>query len=320
MAGGENSAMAHASSVTPEARAQPAGRRAGRLQPPRLPALVVLARSWKLLACATSVATLACAFLAIFVMTKWYRAEAVLRPVSEVMPNRLAISERPISASALLDQVMPVSRAEELMTTVGSFQFSLAMVKNHHLERALLGTKHWRPWNQHPDPSWEIYRTLQKRFSCDYSISTGNLTLYYQDRDRTMAQTILGFYVDDLRAKLREEQVSTTTATAKSLREEAASTPDTLLQQQLFQLIAEQVQQQKLAMVDANFAFKIIDAPRVSDKPYSPSVLLVSGLAFVVTLFISCLIILTRELRTYGEGERELARASGRETRGDPVR
>ncbi len=254
-----------------------------------------------------------------FVMTKWYRAEAVLRPVSEVMPNRLAVSERPLNVSSLLDQVVPTSRAEELMTTVESFQFSLAMVKNHHLERALR-TKHWLPWNRHPDPSWEIYRTLQKRFSCDYSISTGNLTLYYQDRDRTMAQTILGFYIDDLRAKLREEQVGTTTATAKSLRDEAGSTPDTLLQQQLFQLIAEQLQQQKLAMVDANFAFKVIDAPRASDKPYSPSVLLVSGLAFVVTLFISCLIILTREPWTYGEGERELALASGRETRGDAAR
>ena len=320
MVGGENSAMAHASSVAPEVRGQPAERRAGRFQPPRLPALVVLARSWKLLACATSVATLACAFLAMFVMTKWYRAEAVLRPVSEVMPNRLAANEQPLMVSSLLDQVLPTSRAEELMTTIESFQFSLAMVKNHHLEPALLRTKHWRPWNQHPDPSWEIYRALQERFSCDYSISTGNITLYYQDRDRTMAQTILGFYVDDLRAKLREEQVGTTTATAKSLREEAESTPDTLLQQQLFQLIADQVQEQKLAMVDANFAFKVIDAPKASDKPYSPSVLLISGLAFVVTLFISCLIILTRELFTYGGGERELALASGRETRGDAAR
>jgi len=300
MVGGENSAMAHASSVAPEVRAQPGERRAGHFQPPRLPALVVLARNWKLLAYGTSVATLACAFLAMFVMTKWYRAEAVLRPVSELMPNRLAVSERPLNVSSLLDQVVPTSRAEELITTVESFQFSLAMVKNLHLERALLSTRHWRPWNRHPDPAWEIYRTLQARFSCDYSISTGNLTLYYQDRDRAMAQTILGFYVDDLRAKLREEQVGTTTATAKSLRDEAGSTPDTLLQQQLFQLIAEQLQQQKLAMVDANFAFKVIDAPRASDRPYSPSVLLVSGLAFVVTLFISCLIILTREQLTYG--------------------
>lgn len=312
--------MAHASSVAPEARAQPAERRAGHFQPPRLPALVVLARSWKLLACATSVATLGCAFLAMFVMPKWYRAEAVLRPVSEVMPNRLAAMEQPLNVSSLVEQILPTSRAEELMSTVESFQFSLAMVKNHNLERGLLGTKHWRPWNQHPDPSWEIFRTLQKRFSCDYSISTGNLTLYYQDRDRMLAQSILGFYIDDLRAKLREEQVRTTTATAKSLRDEAGSTPDTLLQQQLFQLIADQLQQQKLAMVDANFAFKVIDAPKASDKPYSPSVLMVSGLGFVITLFISCLIILTREPWTYGEGERELALASGRETRGDPAR
>ncbi len=155
-----------------------------------------------------------------FVMPKWYRAEAVLRPVSEVMPNRLAAMEQPLNVSSLVEQILPTSRAEELMSTVESFQFSLAMVKNHNLERGLLGTKHWRPWNQHPDPSWEIFRTLQKRFSCDYSISTGNLTLYYQDRDRTMAQSILGFYIDDLRAKLREEQVRTTTATAKSLSSE----------------------------------------------------------------------------------------------------
>jgi len=76
-----------------------------------LPALVVLARTWKLLVFATSVATLVCAFLALFVMAKWYRAEAVLRPVSELMPNRLAVSERPLNVSSLLDQVVPTSRA-----------------------------------------------------------------------------------------------------------------------------------------------------------------------------------------------------------------
>jgi hypothetical protein len=311
--------MAQASPAAPEARTQPAERRSARIQPPRLPALVVLARSWKFLAAATSVATLLAAFLAMFVMPRWYRAEVVLRPVSEVMPNRLEISERPLSVASVLDQVVPTSRAEELMTTVQSFQFSLAMVKNHHLESALRA-EHWLPWRQTADPSWEIFRTLQKRFSSDYSISTGNLTLYYQDHDRAMAQTILGFYVDDLRSKLREEQVSTTKATAQSLKDEAGSTPDTLLQQQLFQLIAEQLQQEKLAMVDANFAFKVIDAPRVSDKQFSPSVLMVSGLAFVVTLFLSCLVILIREQFSYGGGERELALASGRETRPDAVR
>src|SRR5208337_193991 len=174
--------MALASSLTPEARAQPAERRSVHFQPPRLPALVVLARRWKLLACVTSVATLVAAFLATFVMTKWYRAEAVLRPVSELMPNRFAASRPPLSVSTLLDQVVPTSRAEELMATVESFQFSMAMVKNHHLERVLLKTMHWRPWNQQPDPSWEIYRTLRDRFSCDYSVTTGNITLYYLDR------------------------------------------------------------------------------------------------------------------------------------------
>lgn len=311
--------MAQASPAAPEARTQPAERRSARLQPPRLPALVVLARSWKFLAAATSVATLLAAFLAMFVVPKWYRAEVVLRPVSEVMPNRLQISERPLSVASVLDQVVPTSRAEELMTTVQSFQFSLAMVKNHHLERTLR-KRHWLPWRQNGDPSWEVYRTLQERFTCEYSISTGNLTLYYQDRDRMNAQTILEYYVDDLRSKLREEQVATTKATAQSLKDEAGSTPDTLLQQQLFQLIAEQLQQEKLAIVDANFAFKVIDAPKSSDKPYSPSVLMVSGLAFVVTLFISCLILLTREQFNYGGGERELALTPSRETRGDQFR
>jgi capsular polysaccharide biosynthesis protein len=309
--------MAQASPAAPEARTQPAERRSPRIQPPRLPALVVLARSWKFLAAVTSVATLGAAFLAMFVMPKWYRAEVVLRPVSEVMPNRLAVSERPLSVASVLDQVVPTSRAEELITTVESFQFSLAMVKKHHLEQSLR-KPHWL--NQHGDPSWEIYRTLKERFACEYSISTGNLTLYYKDRDRTTAQTILGYYVDDLRAKLREEQVSSTRATATSLKDEAGATPDPLLQQQLFQLIAEQLQQQKLAMVDANFAFKVIDAPKSSDRAYSPSVGMVTGLAFVVTLFLSCLILLTREQLNYGGGERELALASGREPRGDQIR
>ncbi len=46
-------------------------------------------------------------------------------------------------------------------------------------------------------------------------------------------------------------------------------------------------------MVDADFAFKVIENPAASDRPYSPNIVMVAGLAGVVSLVLCCLIVVS---------------------------
>ncbi len=59
-------------------------------------------------------------------------------------------------------------------------------------------------------------------------------------------------------------------------------------------------------MVDADFAFKVIETPAASDHPYSPNILMVTGMAGIVSLVLCCLIVVSldwlRRVRLASEG------------------
>src|SRR5262249_12461961 len=131
------------------------------------------------------------------------------------------------------------------------------------------------------DPRWRAYRRMKKAFSCYYSNQTGNISLYFEAKSPERAQRILGYYVNDLREKLRNQEVQNAESAINSMKAEARTTSDALLQSQLYELIAKQMQQLKLAEVEADFAFSVLEPPIAPDRAYSPSVPLDSALVGV---------------------------------------
>jgi hypothetical protein len=132
-----------------------------------------------------------------------------------------------------------------------------------------------------------------KRFDCEYSIKSGNISLYFQANRRDDAERILGYYIGDLRELLRSREVESTSAAIESLKEEAGATPDPVLRTQLYETIAKQVERKKMAQVEADFAFRVIDPPAASDEHFKPHVkadcfimmfLTVVGMVFLVLL------------------------------------
>ena len=284
--------------------AESADRRRGNPNPAVNPAMTALLRSWKLIAAVTIAALAISAAFAGFAMTKLYRAEAVLRPISQLMPNGMGASPAESLGSSLLGTTLGQSRAQEIVAILKSFDFNLALVAGHDLQEELFSEV--SGWRRGSDPHWDVLRLLQHRFDCEYSVGDGNITLSYLDPSRAKAQRNLGYYIDDLRQKLREEQIHGTGAAIKSLQEEAKSTPDSLLEAQLYQMVAQELQEQKLAMVDADFAFKVIENPAASDRAYSPNTLMVTGMAGIVSLVLCCLILVSldwlRRARLASEG------------------
>ncbi len=151
--------------------------------------------------------------------------------------------------------------ADEYVSILTGFQFNTIMVQKHHLERDLLDEEspldHFLP-SSNSQPKWRIYGLLTKRFDCEVSPKTGNIQLSFAAHSQKQAEVILNYYIDDLRDLLRKRAINGSSAAIASLESEAASTADPLLRDQLYNLAAKQLLREKMAQVEADFAFRVL--------------------------------------------------------------
>ncbi|MGH7934663.1 MAG: Wzz/FepE/Etk N-terminal domain-containing protein [Candidatus Binataceae bacterium] len=231
---------------------------------------------------------------------KWYRARAVITPVApgqDLESGDLSGGLGQMGGgmgglTALLGIAGPgdnVVIAQRYIAIMESAQFGVDLVKRYGLVSTL------DPAGGHDDTFWRLHELINSRFSSDYDYQSGDLTLYFDDPHPAVAQRILGLYLQSLRDKLRGEVVQTAAAAAHSLEDEVKNTPDALLQTQLYELMARQIQREKLAQVQANFAFKVIEPPVVPDHYFKPIARHNAMLAGLLTLTLLCAFVVLRE-------------------------
>jgi Chain length determinant protein len=255
------------------------------------------ARRW-LIASVTIVVALAFGVYARFYETKLYRAEALVTPIApgddsgELGLNSLGSYGSSGGLTALLgfggagDNVVS---AERYLAIMQSYDFGVTLARQHNLGEQLAGAHAAKM------TPWQLHTLLNSRFSFEYDYRSGNLSLYFIDPSPERARNILGLYMQSLRDKLRNEAVQTAGAAALSLQDEIRRTPDALLQNQLYELMAHQIQREKLAQVQANFAFKVIEPPVVPDHYYAPSARRAATLSGLLVLAALCGFIILRE-------------------------
>ena len=276
------------------------------------PYIFKLRERWRTITYVAIAAAATTAVVTGFVLPKWYRASAVIRPISTpAIESRISGLLGGLGGGGagigglgglggLAASIGAVgsSDAEEYIAILHGFQFNVTLSQNHHISNYLLKSSSdflsWLAFWASKEPSWKIYHVLTKRFDCEYSVKTGDITLNFIARTPEDAENILGYYIDDLRDLLRAREVSGALSAIDSLDEEANSTPDSLLRSQLYDLVAKQVQRKKIAQVEADFAFRVLDPPASSDQSYRPMVLLDTFLAGMLAAFTTCFIVLAK--------------------------
>ncbi|MFZ0657273.1 MAG: hypothetical protein WAM05_01045, partial [Candidatus Binataceae bacterium] len=84
------------------------------------------------------------------------------------------------------------------------------------------------------------------------------------------------------------EEVQAASSAVASLQDEIRETSDALLQNQLYELVARQIQREKIAQVQADFAFKVIEPPVVPDNYYAPQARRNATVAATITFLLMC--------------------------------
>lgn len=270
------------------------------------PYVLLILERWKTIAAITFVAIVVTYILTKFVMTPWYQATAIIEPIPEgAVENRVEGGMGGFAGGGMSSFLMSTgidSQAQEYLTILRSYTFNTGVAQRHNLTDDLLLDQK-RPKTERK-LKMRLFDILKGRFKVDYSIQAHNLSVHFIDLDPIRAQEILEYYLEDLRELQRQEAIRNAAAAIESLEKEAGSTGDSLLRENLYALAARQVERQKLAEVEADFAFKVLEAPISPDRPYSPRASINCFLAMLFTPMLVGLVIVLR----YRSNENKRAR------------
>ncbi len=250
-----------------------------------------------------------------YVRTQWYQATAIIRPASRegpISPLATMIGSTSLAASlsaltnvgGLGDEI--ANDAAKYMTLLKSYGFTVSLVERHNLQPMLYRkseiSRLTHPFAKLPaSPEtlhWIWYKGMRARFSYHYNEPDGNLILHFMSPDKAEAKQVLRYYISDLRLRLRSRAVEETSGAVSSLESALKETPDPLIEQQLALLVAEQIQQEKTAQAEADFAFAVLEPPFVAQGVYKPNALLQSAVALVLTPLL-CLVSIVLYQRVY---------------------
>ncbi|MGH7948987.1 MAG: Wzz/FepE/Etk N-terminal domain-containing protein [Candidatus Binataceae bacterium] len=250
----------------------------------------LLRARWVLIVVATVGTALAVGLYTKFFMQKIYRAETVITPVP--VAQSLANSAGMGGFEGMGGGVMSLFgfggdsdntlTAQRYIAIMRSYSFTTELARRYGVDKVIAQRDGVDPASLSP---WKISDRLKNSIDAEYDYKTGNLTVYYLDPSPPYAKQMLTNFLESLRDKVRSREIKSATTAAESLRDEVSRTPDAILQNQLYELLARQIQRAKLAQVEADFAFKIVEPPLVPEKYYSPvarsNAILAGALVFV---------------------------------------
>jgi hypothetical protein len=250
-----------------------------------------------------------------YVRTQWYQATAIIRPASRegpISPLAMMLGSTSLATSlgaltgggGLGDEI--ADDVAKYMTLMKSYRFTVSLVERHKLQPMLYRrseiSRLTHPFAKLPaSPEalhWIWYKGMLSRFSYHYDEPKGNLILHFMSPDRAEASQVLQYYIDDLRSRLRSRAVQEARGAVASLESALKETSDPLIEQQLAILAAQQIQQEKTAQAQADFAFTVLEPPFVAQAVYEPNALL-HGLVALVLTPLFCFIAIVLYQRVY---------------------
>ncbi len=257
----------------------------------------VLLRASPLIICVTLIVAGYIGVREKYFSVKWYRAQALITPVSPDSSLASSVGEGTTlgqTSSSLMDlftggESDNVTISERYIAIMDSYAFTTDLINRYHLDRRIVKSTNGHVPRISP---WKMSQAITGRFQTEYDYKSGNLALYYMDPDPAEAKSILEDYLVSLREKVRSEEVQSAAAAVDSLQDEISKTSDALLQNQLYELVARQIQREKIARVQADFAFKIIEPPVVPDNFYAPQARRDATIAGALTFALMCIAVL----------------------------
>jgi len=221
--------------------------------------------------------------------TKIYEAKAVIEPVTP--------QSTPSSMGALAAQFgispPPPTNAAETVNLLKSRILMEKIIKNHDLLPVLL--KKNPKDNTENEKIWMGIRALMGITTVNYKQKDNVIELSVQFKDPKIATDIVNYYLTELTDHMSSEAKRVALTNKKYLESELNATADPFIKTKIYSLIAQQIETAMLAEAKENFAFKVLDPPKVPDTKIKPKRKLMIMMSFVVSLFLGIMIAFFKE-------------------------
>jgi uncharacterized protein involved in exopolysaccharide biosynthesis len=223
-------------------------------------------------------------------MTKVYESKAVIAPV--------AARTETGGMSAIAAQFGLASPASsntsEIMNFLKSNILMDRIVKKHNLLSVLFKPDSLKIMTE-DQKSWKGIRAMAGilKFKLDQKNNAIEISAQYKDPD--IAADIVRYTIDELNELMSSEAIRVADTNKKYLESQIDKTLDPFIRTKIYSMVAQQIETSMMAEVKENFAFKVIDPPRVPDTRIKPKRTQMVMIAFVVSIFIGIFVAFGKE-------------------------
>ena len=220
-----------------------------------------------------------------FLSPKIYQSRALIMHVSKVQ------EQSSINSIAAQFGITPTqsSNVAEIVALLNSNILMDKVIKKHDLTNVLLSKKHKK--KKEKEQIWATIRLLKKHiYKARENKREGVIELSAEYKDPEIAAKILTYILKELTDYMSSEAIRVAQTNKKYLESQVDRNADPLIKQKIYSLIANQIETSMLAEVKENFAFKVLDPPKVPVRKIKPIIWKNILLAFFLSLFAAVLL------------------------------
>ena len=183
----------------------------------------------------------------------------------------------------------PASNVSEIVRLLKSNILMERVIKRYNLLSVFFEKEALK---EMPDTNktWNGIRYLKNVFKVTLNQQGGIIELSAEFTDPKTAADILNYILTELTDYMSSEAGRVADTNKKYLESLIDKNADPLIGEKIYSLIAKQIETSMMAEVKENFAFKILDPPKVPDKKIKPKIRKNIMLSFVTSLFAAVLI------------------------------
>ena len=228
-----------------------------------------------------------------FVMRPVYEAKAVITPAAKSSEPAGLMG---MSAIATQFGISPPASSNiwEIINLLKSDILKEKMIKKHNLIPVLL-EKRTMEGKSEEQKMWTGIRRLREASSITFSQRENSIRISVIFKDPKIAAYLLSCTLGELTDHMSSEARRVAETNKKYLETEVDRTADPFIRTKIYSMIAQQIEASLLAEVKENFAFKVLDPPRVPDKKKGPKRGLIVMISFAVSLFLGIFAALGKE-------------------------
>ena len=145
-----------------------------------------------------------------------------------------------------------------------------------------------------PD-TWDGIRALNGIVKINYDMKEDIITISADFPDPDMAAKIVYYFIITLNEHMSSEAKRIAVVNKEYLERQLRETSDSLVQQKIYNLIAEKIETMMMAEVKEGFAFRVLDPPMAPDIKSKPKRAIMVIVAFMVALFLGVFVVLFRD-------------------------